>query len=75
MKLPNQKQLEEFEKWGVEPPKHEENAPDSFMHPVSERIKQANCWNWRLEVLVLRTQPKKLKQEQQGAQTPNWELM
>ena len=55
MKLPDKKELKQFEKWDKPPPSHEEHGTeDSWEHPLSERLTQAKCWNWTLEGNLLK---------------------
>lgn len=49
MKQLSAKQLKEFDDLEVERPSHEEQGEDSWEHPISEKMVQAKCWNWRLE--------------------------
>lgn len=54
MKLPNEKQLTEYDKWDKPRPSHEEhNTEDSWEHPLGERLIQAKCWNWHMEGNIL----------------------
>lgn len=50
MKLPDEKELKQFDKWHKTPPSHEEHGvADTYENPLSERLIKGNCHNWRME--------------------------
>lgn len=54
MKTPSKKRLKEFEEWGKKPPTHDTHGTDSWEHPISKRMTQAKCYNWRMEGNLLK---------------------
>lgn len=47
--MPTKKQLDEFRRWGVEPPSHDEHGEDTAVHPIAEKLVPGNPRNWRME--------------------------
>lgn len=41
-------------KLAEQPPSHDEHGEDSWEHPISQKMVQASCWNWRMEGNILK---------------------
>lgn len=50
MRLPTEKELQQFDGWNQPRPSHEEHdIRDTAEHPLSEQLKSGNARNWRME--------------------------
>lgn len=36
-----------------DPPEHKEHGEDSWVHPISEKLVTAKCWNWHMQGNIL----------------------
>lgn len=50
MKLPDEKELKQYDRWGKDRPSHEEHGVvDTWENPLSDNLKSGNARNWRME--------------------------